>query len=118
MTSQGSPYARFQRGLAASRRTGNASVAWTAAIEVERIDLQDALCLVLLVVDEARFPRAAARWVGRVCAELPVTLSQAQLLAGALAGLPDRAAALALEAACIELGLRRAAAATRTTYVK
>jgi hypothetical protein len=118
VTSQGSPYSRFQRGLAASLRTGNAAIAWTAAREVETIDLQDALALVLLVVGDPRYPRAAARWLGRVCTELPVTLAQAQLLATALAGLPDRAAALALEAGCAELGLARAAASTRAAYVK
>ena len=113
MTSQGSPYSRFQRGLAASQRTGNASIAWTAALELDRIDLQDALALVLLVVGEPRYPRAAARWLGRVCTELPVTLAQAQLLGAALAGLPDRGATLSLEAGCVELGLARAAATTR-----
>lgn len=66
-------------------KTGRASLAWNAAIELEHIDLDDALALVLLVVDEPRFSRAAARWLGRVCTELPVTLAQAQLLGAALA---------------------------------
>lgn len=118
MTSQGSPYSRFQRGLAASRRTGNASIAWTAALELERIDLQDALALALLVVGEPRYPRAAAKWLGRACTELPVTLTQAQLLSAALAGLPARGAAIALEACCDELGLTRAAAAARATCLQ
>jgi len=117
VTSQGSQYSRFQRGLAASLRTGNASIAWTAALEVERIDLQDALALVLLVVGEQRYPRAAARWLGRACMELPITLAQVQLVGAALAGLPDRGAALALEAGCVELGLARAAATTRAAYI-
>jgi hypothetical protein len=108
MTSQGSAYARFQRAL----KTGRASIAWNAAQELEHVDLQDALMLVLLVVDEPRFGRASARWLGRVAAEVPsVTLGRLQLLGAALAELPDRAAAGALEAACAELGLQRAAAA-------
>lgn len=99
-------------------KTGRASLGWNAAIELEHIDLDDALALVLLVVDEPRFSRAAARWLGRVCTELPVTLAQAQLLGAALAGLPDRGAALSLEARCAELGLARAAATTRAACVK
>ncbi len=65
---------------------------------------------------EPLFARAAARWIGRLCVEVPVTLHQAQLLTAALAGLPNRAAALALEAGCAELGLQRAAAAARAAY--
>lgn len=118
VTSQGSPYSRFQRGLAAGLRTGNASIAWTAALELDRVDLQDALALALLVVGEPRYPRAAAKWLGRACIELPVTLPQAQLLVAALAGLPDRGAAIALEACCVDLGLARAAAATRAACLK
>ena len=112
MTSQGSAYARFQRAL----KTGRASLAWNAATELEHIDLQDALALVLLVVDEPLFARAAARWLGRLCLETPVSLRQAQLLAVSLAGLPDRAAAAALAAGCADLGLSRAALTARTTY--
>ena len=112
MTSQGSAYARFQRAL----KTGRASIAWNAATELEHIDLQDALALVLLVVDEPRFARAAARWLGRLCLETPISLRQAELLAVSLAGLPDRAAAAALAAGCSDLGLSRAAAAARAAY--
>ena len=112
MTSQGSAYSRFQRAL----KTGRASLAWNAATELEHIDLQDALALVLLVVDQPLFARAAARWLGRLCLETPVSLRQAQLLAVSLAGLPDRAAASALAAGCADLGLSRAAAATRGAY--
>ena len=114
MTSQGSPYARFQRAL----KTGRASLAWSAALELEQVGLEDALALVLLVVDDPRFERAGARWLGRLCLEVPsVTLQQAQLVASALTGLPDRSAAIALSGACTELGLPRAAAATRAAYV-
>lgn len=112
MGSAGSPYARFQMAL----KTGRASIAWNAAIELEYIDLDDALALVLLIVGEPLFARASARWIGRLCVEAPVTLHQAQLLMTALAGPPDRAAAIALEAGCAELGLQRAAATTRAAY--
>jgi hypothetical protein len=112
MTSQGSPYARFQR----AQGTGRASIAWAAATELEHVDLEDALALVLLVVDEPRYPRVAARWIGRLCLEQPVTLDQVQLLAAALPGVPDRAAASAVRASCTELGLHRAAAAAAAGY--
>lgn len=73
--------------------------------------------LVLLVVDEPRFARVAARWVGRLCDEIPsLTLRQVQLVTGALSALPDLAAALALAAVCDSLGLDRAVVATRATY--
>jgi hypothetical protein len=115
VTSQGSPYARFQRALG----TGRATLAWSAARELEHVDLQDALALVLLVVDEPLYARASARWLGRLCLEVPsLTLRQAQLAACALAGLPDRAAATALAAACAQLGLARAAAAVRAAYLE
>jgi hypothetical protein len=57
MDNAGSRYARFQMAL----RTGRASIAWNAAAKLEHIDLEDALALVLLVVDEPRFERASAR---------------------------------------------------------
>jgi hypothetical protein len=113
VTSQGSAYARFQRAL----KSGRASIAWNAARELEHIDLQDALMLLLLVVGEPLFARASARWLGRLCLEVPsLTLRQAQVAASALGGLPDRGAALALAASCGELGLRRAAIAIRAEY--
>jgi hypothetical protein len=40
-----------------------------------------------------------------------------QLIGAALAGLPERDAAVALEAACAEFGLARAAATTRAAYI-
>ena len=115
MTAQGSPYARFQRALA----TGRAALAWGAPRELEHVDLQDALALVLLVVDDPLYPRASARWLGRLCLEVPsLTLRQAQLAACALAALPDRGAASALAAGCSQLGLQRAAAAVRAAYLE
>jgi len=92
-------------------KTGRASIAWSAALELEHIGLEDALALVPWIVDEPLYQRASARWLGRLCVEVPsITLRQAQLVVAPLAGLPDRAAALALESSCAELGLQRAAA--------
>lgn len=86
-------------------KTGRASIAWNAALELEHVDLQDALVLVLLVVDEPPFDRASSRWLGRLCLEVPaLTLRQLLVIASALAGLPDRAAAIALRAAAPSLG--------------
>jgi hypothetical protein len=100
-------------------KTGRASIAWNAALELQHVDLQDALVLVLLVLDEPRFERASARWLGRLCLEVSgLTLGQLLLIASALAGLPDRAAATALQAGCSELGLTRAGAATRAAYLE
>jgi len=114
MTSHGRPYARFQRAIA----SGNADLAWIAALELQHVDLEDALALVLLVVGDQRQSAAATRWLGRLCLETRgLTLGRAQLAADALAGLPDRAAARALASLCAELGLARAAAATQRAFI-
>jgi hypothetical protein len=98
--------------------TGNAHLAWAAATELEHIDLEDALSLVLLVVGDHRQSAAATRWLGLLCLEVPgLTLARAQLAANALAALPDRAAAHALANLCAELGLARAAAATKRAFI-
>ena len=114
VTSQGSPYSRLRRAIA----TGNSHIAWAAATELQHIGIEDALALVLLVVDDPRNSAACARWLGRLCLETPgVTLSLAQLAADALAGLPDRAAAHALANLFAELGPQRAAAATQRAFI-
>ena len=87
VTSQGRPYARFRRAL----QSGNAMLAWATALEVGRLELEDALALCLLQadVDAARYDAAAVRWHSRFCAESRrVTTGEAQLLLTALAGLP------------------------------
>ena len=114
MGETGSAYARLRRGLA----SGNATIAWAAAAELERVPLEDALALVLLLVghDPDRLARAAARWLGRACVELKgMTLSEAQLIAAALASLESSrsAAATALAEICGRHGLRRVARAVR-----
>ncbi len=110
MSVKGSPYARFRRALA----TGNAQIAWTAAHELDRVSLEDALAVVLLQVDEDRYGRAAARWLGRLLVEAPgQTLGDAQLAAAALAAVPAPAALEALRAVCEGAGLPAAAAAVQ-----
>jgi hypothetical protein len=67
VTSQGSPYARFQRALA----TGNLLLIRAAAAELPRVDLGDALsiCVAIRQAEPERFERAALRWIARFCVE-------------------------------------------------
>jgi hypothetical protein len=66
VTSQGRPYARFQRAL----RTGNAWHAESAARELGYVSVADAFSLLLLYRPEPeRFNRAAARWLRRLTAD-------------------------------------------------
>jgi hypothetical protein len=67
-------------------------LAWAAALDVGRLELEDALALCLLQagVDARRYDSAAVRWHSRFCSETRgVTTAEAQLLLGALAALPD-----------------------------
>ena len=84
VTSQGHPYAIFQRAL--ERR--NLIAAWTAASELQVVSLPDALALCLLVRDRepTRFSRFALRWHARFCAEtLGVGLEDGRLVLDLLA---------------------------------
>lgn len=85
MTSQGNPYARFQRSLA----SGNPTIAMAAATELPRISIEDALalCRVLAQAGDARYGRAAGRWLERFASETGATLEEIQLAAGALAAM-------------------------------
>jgi len=69
VTSEGSPYTRFQRALT----TGNLLLVRAAALELPRVDLPDALriCLVIHRGDPERYEQAAIRWLGRLCLEHP-----------------------------------------------
>jgi hypothetical protein len=107
VTSQGSAYSQFRRAL----ERGNVMVAWAMASELPRIDLGDALALVLLALDHdaARFQKAALRWHSRLCREAPLTIEEAQLALAALGIMqgPSRAAgADALLAICDRHNLR------------
>jgi hypothetical protein len=69
VSSTGSPYARFRRAIA----TGNLSLVHATALELPRVDLDDALriCLLMSSADDDRFERAAVRWLARASLETP-----------------------------------------------
>jgi hypothetical protein len=96
MTSEGSPYARFQRAL----RIGRLSLVRAAAAELPRIDLDDALsiCLLISEQDSERYERAAVRWLARMSLEVPTV--RIEDLRGARTALADL---------CVRHGLDRAA---------
>ena len=93
MSIKGGSYARFRRSL----EVGSPLAIRTAAAELGRIDLGDALriTLVLRVREPASYPRAAARWLARFALEIPsVQLADVQLAAAALAAIgADRVSA-------------------------
>jgi hypothetical protein len=87
VTSQGSAYGRLRRAL----DTGNPTIALAAAAELDFVSLPDALELVVLLVDEPTFRRAALRWHARYCADVPdVGFEEAQAVLACLAGLCGR----------------------------
>jgi aminoglycoside/choline kinase family phosphotransferase len=110
MSSDGSPYARFQRAL----RIGRLSLVRAAAAELPRIDLDDALsiCLLISEQDAERYERAAVRWLARMSLEVP-SIRIEDLRAGLLAfeALPENphGARTALADLCTRHGLERAA---------
>ncbi len=84
---KGSSHARFRRAL----ETGNPTLVLAAAAELRRVDLADALAIVLVLLDgrSPRYERAAVRWHGRLCLEAPgLTLPDAGLVLAALQALP------------------------------
>jgi hypothetical protein len=106
VTSDGSPYSRFRRALA----TGNETLVITAARELPRISLDDALrvCLVLRDGDHGRFERAAVRWLGRFALEAKgATMDDLRAAADALDALPGQpvAAMERLQALCLARGI-------------
>lgn len=99
MGAAGSPYAAFRRAL--DQR--NLTRALAEAHDLPRVNLADALELLLLFRDQAaleRYDLAAARWLGRFCVETQgVDLREAMFVLGALtalAGEEPRPGALAL----------------------
>ena len=112
MTSDGSPYARFQRAL----RIGRLSLVRAAAAELPRVELDDALsiCLLISEQDAERFERAAVRWLARLSLEVP-TVRIEDLRAGLIAfeALPENplGSRHALEELCQRHGIARAARA-------
>jgi hypothetical protein len=98
MSTKGSAHARFRRAL----DTRNPTLVLAAASELRRVELADALaiCLVLLDARSPLYPRAAARWLARLCLEARgMELGDAALVLGglqALAGTHAQEAAAAL----------------------
>lgn len=91
--SQGSAYARFQRAV----KTGNLTLIRSAAAELPRVELVDALaiCLAIREREPQRFERAALRWLARFCLERrKATIAQVQAAAWAFDNLTDEPAAL------------------------
>ncbi len=110
VTSEGSPYSRFSRAL----RTGNLSLVQAAALDLPRVDLADALAILLLMsrADDARFDRAATRWLARFALERPSAgLKDLRLALHALEALPysPAAAKQTIRTLCEQHGLRGAA---------
>jgi hypothetical protein len=91
VTSQGSPYSRFQRAL----KTGNLNIIRAAAAELPSVDLGDALavCVAIREAEPHRFERAALRWVARFCIERrDATLADVTTAASAFEGMAERPA--------------------------
>ena len=74
VTSDGSAYARFRRAL----DQGRLHLVVTAAAELPRIELDDALEVCMLMSRESHpaFERAAVRWIARLCLERPVSVHE------------------------------------------
>jgi hypothetical protein len=91
---KGGPYANFRRAL----ERGNLDVIRGAAAELPRVDLADALTIVLLMDshDDRSFERAATRWLARLVLERPaLRLAELRSAVSALESLPrDREASI------------------------
>ncbi len=97
MTAQASPHIRFRRAIDA----GSVPLAELTARELRHLPLEDALELVILYAEkkDAKFDRAACRWLSRLGTECEtLTLGQAQLATAALSALPREVAARCLRA--------------------
>jgi hypothetical protein len=90
VTSQSSAHARFRRALL----TKNLTIIDTAAAELGRLDLDDALPVLIVIAEkrDRRFDRAAARYAARVTLERRLGPSEAHrvlTLAECLPEAPD-----------------------------
>lgn len=102
----GSAYGRFRRAL----DSGNEVVILSAARQLPRVPLSDALriCLVLRDSDPDRYERAAVRWLGRFALEArDVTVNAVRAAAEALDDLPEQPAEAMdrLQRLCVAHGL-------------
>jgi hypothetical protein len=82
----GLSHSRFQRALT----TGNLQLIETAASELPKVSLEDALAILIVLAQrgDPRFERAAARWVGRLLTETPADLSDARFALALVERLP------------------------------
>ncbi len=106
MTSQGSAQARFQRAI----KRGHVLHAEIAARKLGSLSAADSLALVLLYrrQDDAKFERAARRWLRRVQIDYSLRHHEVELLRAAMGALGSRFGRIALEAlleTCRELRL-------------
>lgn len=88
MTSDGSPYSRFQRAI----RAGNLPLIHATAAELGWVALRDALAILIVIDDrdEDRFEAAAVRWAGRLALEIPdLELAEMAGAIESLHALPD-----------------------------
>ena len=102
----GSAYGRFRRAL----DSGNEVVILSAARQLPRVPLSDALriCLMLRDSDPDRYERAAVRWLGRFALEArDVTVNAIRAAAEALDDLPEQPAEAMdrLQRLCVAHGL-------------
>jgi hypothetical protein len=105
MTSDGHIPARLHRAIAA----GNLFAARALAAELPRpLDLDEALALLLLIADRdpPTYPRAAARFVGRLALERPLRVAAVEHAASTLLGLPAPAAYADLGGICERYRIR------------
>jgi hypothetical protein len=87
VTSQGTAYGRFRRAIDARQVSG----ALAAAAELPKLTLEDALelCLLLAEAGDARYPRAARRWLARFTDERSASVSDSLIAAASLSKLAD-----------------------------
>ncbi len=88
---KGSSVMQLRRAL----DVGNLHLAVAAALELEHVPLTEALrlCELMAASGDARFERAAVRWLARLAGETPgVRLADVELAARALEQLPEEPA--------------------------
>jgi hypothetical protein len=97
---KGSPYGRFRRSL----EIGRLPMVLAAAAELPRLELDDALEVLVLMAEQStpdRYATAAARWCGRLAVERGASLAQLRLAVAACELLPEHPAGVrVLRALC------------------
>ena len=104
LTSEGNVGAHFRRAI----DVGNLAVVRALAHELRQVPLADALAIVLLLArrEPDNYPRAAARFIGRLALERPLQLVDVRDATVALLALPDAGAA-ELKIVCERWGVDR-----------